>query len=142
MEKLHECSPLFETANQLLTSHSFHLAPWMNGNLFYFCEMNLVDFFLLVRCWYNKQIHGSSEIWNFSFRVFDSISNKWVQWVEHSKRNSVSPHIHVLFSIQYSSININLLLFACDYLLVVHCSETGQLPHTILLIWIHCRNIK
>ena len=50
---------VFEIAHQLLTSHSLYLAAWLNSDDFSFGNVNKVDFFLLVRCLYNKQNNTS-----------------------------------------------------------------------------------
>lgn len=44
-------------ANQLLTSSSLYLAPWMNGKPFSFCNMNKVDFSLECRPSSNVELH-------------------------------------------------------------------------------------
>ena len=48
-------SCVFEIADQLLAHHSLYLALWLNGNACSFWSVNQVGFFLLVRCFYNKQ---------------------------------------------------------------------------------------
>ena len=42
---------VFEIANQLPTPHLLYLVPWVNGNAFYFWNVNKVDFFLLIGCY-------------------------------------------------------------------------------------------
>ena len=67
--------------------------------------MNQVGFFLLVRCLYSKQnntwLLGDMEfLFSCSTRYLNHSLRPLVRYrVEHSKRNSISPRAHVLFSI-------------------------------------------
>ena len=58
------------------------------------------SFFLLVRCSYNKQIHGCLEMWNFSSRI--QLSPYAHSWETGLKRlNCTSLYAHALFSIYF-----------------------------------------
>ena len=105
---------MFEIAIQLLTCH--YLATWMivNALSFWNVNSNKVGFFLLVSCLCNKQnnawLLGDMEfVFSCSIRYLThSLSSLVRYWVEHSKRNSLSPRVNVLPTI-YLALHLRLL---------------------------------
>ena len=69
----------------------------------------------------NRIIHGRLEIWNLSSRVHIRCLTRSLRSLvryrcEHSKINSISSHDHVLFSIYFFFLTVNIWFYCCTYI--------------------------